>query len=46
MVDFGVVIIRPNYTNSSIVEDAKYFHWCQLGKPYDLPLTEGRVIQV
>ena len=43
MVDFGVVIIRPNYTNSSIVEDAKYFHWCQLGKPYDLPLTEGRV---
>ena len=25
------------------VDNAKYFHWCQLGKPYDLPLTEGRV---
>lgn len=43
MVDFGVVIIRPKNTNTSIVEDAKYFHWCQLGKPYSLPLDEGRV---
>ncbi len=43
MVKFGVVILRPTYTSSSIVEKAKYFHWCQLGKPYNLPLKEGRV---
>jgi len=43
MVKFGVVILRPTYTSSSIVEEAKYFHWCQLGKSYNLPLEEGRV---
>lgn len=43
MVDYGVVILRPRYANAAIIEDAKYFHWSQLGKPYDLPLTVGRV---
>lgn len=43
MVKFGVVILRPTYTSSSIVEKAKYFHWCQLGKTYYLPLEEGSV---
>lgn len=43
IVDFGVVIIRPKNTSSNIVEKAKYFHKEQLGKTYNLPLTEGRV---
>ncbi len=43
MVKFGVIILRPIYTSPGIVEQAKYFHWCQLGKPYDLPLDKGRV---
>ena len=42
MVDFGVIIIRPIGTTSDIVEKAKAFHKNQLGKPYNLPLSEGR----
>ena len=36
MVDFGVVVLRAT-NDSKIIRDAKYFTWCQLGKPYSIP---------
>ena len=41
MVEFGVIIVRPSYTNSIAVSDSKDFIYKQLGKPYYLPITEG-----
>lgn len=41
MVDFGIVVLRAT-SSSSIIEEAKYFAYSQLGKPYDFPLEEGR----
>lgn len=51
MIDFGVVIIRSTvvgglgmYPLEKLIENAKYFMWKQLGKPYSLPTgSSGRV---
>ncbi|MCI9404288.1 MAG: hypothetical protein HFJ21_02480 [Clostridia bacterium] len=51
MVDFGVVIIRSTVVGGlgmfpleKLIENAKYFMWKQLGKPYSLPTgSSGRV---
>ena len=42
MITFGVVILRPTYTNDTIVEKASEFHYAQLGKPYAFSLTEAK----
>lgn len=50
MIDFGVVIIRSTVvgglgmmTLDKMIENAKYFMWKQLGKPYSLPTgSNGR----
>ena len=41
MAEYAVVIIRPTNTGLSVVEDARYFHWRQLGRSYYLPLENG-----
>lgn len=40
MVDFGVVVLRAT-NDLSAIEHAKYFTWCQLDKPYRLPIDDS-----
>lgn len=42
MVNFGVVILRPTRTNTTIVRKASEFHYKQLNKPYHLSLTQAK----
>ena len=39
----GVVILRPVYANSTNINQASYFVYGQLGKPYNFPYDSGRV---